>query len=245
MSSYKGHTAFAVILSFLMFYNPLAIALAILGANFPDFDHEFKQNQVLTIFAFGIMLTIFLYFLNLPFYIGVILIVLSLIFLFSSHRGFTHSILGVLIQGVLIFLLIFCALDLAMSFNLESNINIPINLLITFILLVFLGIFFLNKKVAALNTAFIILIMLMLYSGVLPVFKMDLHMVVFSIYLGLFSHLILDSFTPSGIAVFSPFVNKKYHKKAGIILFALLAAAYFILFPQYPASLLNMVDVFA
>ena len=84
MSSYKGHTAFAVILSCLMFYNPLAIALAILGANFPDFDHEFTQNQVLTIFALGIIITMFLYFLNLPFYFGLILISLSLISAASS-----------------------------------------------------------------------------------------------------------------------------------------------------------------
>ena len=207
MSSYKGHTAFAVILSCLMFYNPLAIALAILGANFPDFDHEFKQNQVLTIFALGIIITMFLYFLNLPFYFGLILISLSLIFLFSSHRGFTHSILGVLIQGVLIFLLIFCALDLAMSFDLETNINIPINLLLTFILLAVLGIVFLNKKVAILNTVFIISSIFLLYFGILPVFKLDVYMVVFSIYLGLFSHLILDSFTPSGIRIFSPFTS--------------------------------------
>ena len=215
-------------LSFLMFYNPLAISLAILGANFPDFDHEFKQNQVLTIFALGIIITMFLYFLNLPFYFGLILISLSLIFLFSSHRGFTHSILGVLIQGVLIFLLIFCAL-----FNLETNINIPINLLLTFILLAVLGIVFLNKKVAILNTVFIISSIFLLYFGILPIFKLDVYMVVFSIYLGLFSHLILDSFTPSGIRIFSPFIKNEYHKKAGILIFALLLASYFILFSQY------------
>jgi inner membrane protein len=233
MSSYKGHTVFAVMLSFLMFYNPLAISLAILGANFPDFDHEFKQNQVLTILALGIITVCFLYFLNLPIYLGLILILLSLIFLFSSHRGFTHSIMGVLIQGVLIFLLIFCALDLAMSFNPQSNINIPINLLLAFILLAVLGIFFLNKKVAILNTVFIISSIFLLYFGVLPIFKLDVHMVVFSIYLGLFSHLILDSFTPSGIRIFSPFIKNEYHKKAGILIFALLLASYFILFSQY------------
>lgn len=237
MSSYKGHSAFAIILATLMFHNPLAISLAILGANFPDFDHEFKQNQVLSILALGILISIFLYFLNLPFYIGLILILLSLIFLFSSHRGFTHSISGVLIQGAMIFLLIFCALDLAMSFGLESKI-IPINLLISFILLVFLGIFFLNKKVAIINAAFIIISIFLLYFGFLPIFKLNIYMVVFSIYLGLFSHLILDSFTPSGIRIFSPFTNREYHKKAGILLFALLIAAYLILFPQYPAAMI-------
>lgn len=232
MSTYKGHTAFAVLLSCLMFHNPLAIALAILGANFPDFDHEFKQNQVLTIFALGIIITLFLYFLNLPFYFGLILIVLSLIFFFSSHRGFTHSILGVLMQGILIFLLIFCALDLAMSFDLESSISIPINLLMTFILLVFLGIFFLNKKVAMINAAFIILSIFLLYFEILPMFALNIRMVIFSIYLGLFSHLILDAFTPSGIRIFSPFLNKEYHKKAGILIFAFIIVAYCILFFQ-------------
>ena len=120
-----------------------------------------------------------------------------------------------------------------MSFNPQSNINIPINLLLAFILLAVLGIFFLNKKVAILNTVFIISSIFLLYFGVLPIFKLDVHMVVFSIYLGLFSHLILDSFTPSGIRIFSPFIKNEYHKKAGILIFALLLASYFILFSQY------------
>ena len=49
MSSYKGHTIFAFILSLIMFYDPFAIALAVIGANIPDFDHEFKRNHVLII----------------------------------------------------------------------------------------------------------------------------------------------------------------------------------------------------
>ena len=61
MSSYKGHTIFAFILSLVMFYDPFAIALAVIGANIPDFDHEFRRNHVLIIISLGIILTLFFF----------------------------------------------------------------------------------------------------------------------------------------------------------------------------------------
>ncbi len=231
MSSYKGHSLFAVVLSLLMFHNPLAIAISLLSANFPDFDHEFKRNQVLNIFLFGVLITVFLYILNLPYYFGLILIALAVIFLLSSHRGFTHSIFGIIIQALAIFFLIFFTLDLFLSFNLKCNIpNLSLNLVIVFILLGFLGLFFLNRKLSMLYISFIIMSLLAIYLGLVPAFSLDLNMIVFSIFLGLLSHLILDSFTPSGIKAFSPFTEKSFHKWFGIIVLIFIFVIFAFLF---------------
>jgi inner membrane protein len=51
MSSYKGHSIFAFILALIFFHNPLTIALTIIGANAPDFDHDFKRENVYKIFS--------------------------------------------------------------------------------------------------------------------------------------------------------------------------------------------------
>ena len=52
---------FAFILSLFMFYDPLAIALAVISASIPDFDHEFKRDHVITIIALGALISLFLY----------------------------------------------------------------------------------------------------------------------------------------------------------------------------------------
>ena len=46
MSSYKGHSLFALLLALLYTFNPLMIALVIIGANVSDFDHKFRKEYV-------------------------------------------------------------------------------------------------------------------------------------------------------------------------------------------------------
>ena len=96
MSSYKGHSIFAVLLSLMFFHNPLIIALTLIGANIPDFEHEFKQENVYRMIILGLIVFISLYILKLPYYIGLIIVFLAATFYFSEHRSFTHSIFGVL-----------------------------------------------------------------------------------------------------------------------------------------------------
>ena len=230
MSSYKGHTIFAFILSLIMFYDPFAIALAVIGANIPDFDHEFKHNHVLIIISVGIILSIFLYLLNLPIYLGLIISLLGFIFLVSSHRGFTHSILGCIVLGAFVFLLVYFGMDLSSYFNLSSITNIPLNYIILVCVLVFLAILFLNRKLSLLFVLLMILFIGLLYFGFLPILRINAHILIFSTFLGLFSHIILDSFSPSGIKPFSPFSDKKYYKKFGILLFFIIIALYLLLF---------------
>ncbi|MBR5503242.1 MAG: metal-dependent hydrolase [Methanobrevibacter sp.] len=242
MSSYKGHSIFALILSLLMFYDPFAIALAILGANIPDFDHELKRNHVLIIISVGILLSMFLYLLNLPIYLGLIIGLLGVIFLLSSHRGFTHSILGCIVLAVSLFLLVYFGMDLSSYFNLSAITNIPLNYIILAGVLIFLSILFLNRKLASIFIVFMVLFIGLVSFGIIPVFKINVYVLIFSIFLGLFSHMILDSFSPSGIKPFSPFSDKKYYKKLGIFLLAVIIVSYLLLFPDKLAFYFNFLS---
>ena len=239
MSSYKGHTIFAFILSFFMFLNPFAIALAVIGANVPDFDHEFKRNHVLVMISLGIILSIFLYLLNLPIYLGLIIASLGFIFLFSSHRGFTHSILGAIVLSIFLFSLVYFGMDLSSYFNLSTIGNIPLSYIILAIVLVFLSILFLNKKLSLVFIMCIALFVALVSFGLIPAFKINAYVLIFSIFLGLFSHIILDSLSPSGIRPFSPFSDKKHYKKFGIFLFILAMVIYFVLFYDNVANLIR------
>lgn len=97
MSSYKGHSLFALILAVMFSFNPLIIALAVIGANIPDFDHKFKKENVYKIIILGLLVFISLYVLKLPYFIGLIIVFVGVTFYFSEHRSFTHSIPGTII----------------------------------------------------------------------------------------------------------------------------------------------------
>ena len=116
-----------------MFYDPLAIALAVISANIPDFDHEFKRNHVFTIIALGALIALLLYFLGLPYYLGLVIVLLGVIFLISSHRGFTHSIFGALLITVFLSLFLFFGMGLSsygLDFNSSRNLMILLILML-------------------------------------------------------------------------------------------------------------------
>ena len=217
MSSYKGHSIFAVIVSLLFFHSPLLIALTLIGANIPDFDHEFKQENVYKMIILGLVVFISLYILKLPYYyIGLIIVFLGVTFYFSEHRSFTHSIFGALTLTSAV------SLVLIWSFQLITSIsNINDSYLIMSILAVLIGFLFLNRKV--------LMVFLPLFFISLFVFNtgdVDAVEIVLSLFLGLFSHMVLDSFTPSGIRIFAPLSSKKVHRNFGIMsIFILIVLA--------------------
>ena len=83
MSSYKGHSLFALILALMFSFNPLIIALAVIGANIPDFDHKFKKENVYKIIILGLLIFISLYILKLPYFIGLIIVFLGVLHILS------------------------------------------------------------------------------------------------------------------------------------------------------------------
>ena len=228
MSSYKGHTLFALILSLLFFQNPILIALTIIGANLPDFDHKFKKEKVYQMIILGLIVFIGLYILNLPYYLGLIIIFLGVVFYFSEHRSFTHSIFGLLTLTASLSLVFIFAHDLITEFFILSKIN---SYYVFTLIVILAGFLFLNKNV------FLIFLPLFVIGVLfLPVGRFDYIQLTIAIFIGIFSHIILDSFTPAGIKPLAPLSLKKVHKMFGIICICLLiplAIFYYFNFGNY------------
>ena len=212
MSSYKGHSIFALLLACMFFHSPLLIALTLIGANIPDFDHKFKKENVYRMIILGLIMFISLYILKLPYYISLIVVFLGVTFYFSEHRSFTHSLFGVLTLTAAVSLILIWSLQLITVVSMLND-----HYLILAILIALLGFLFLNKK------------LLMIF---LPIFFISLFVVktgdfsyieiVLSLLLGVFSHIVIDSFTPSGIKLFAPLSSKKVYKNFGLmVVFAL------------------------
>ena len=231
MSSYKGHSIFALVLSLMFFHNPLTIALTLIGANIPDFDHKFKKDHVYKMIILGLIVFISLYILKLPYFIGLIIVFLGVTFYFSEHRSFTHSIFGVLTLTSSVALILIWGIQLISQVTLLDNYY-----MLMAILIALLSFLFLNKK---LLLVFLPLFFISLL--ILPAMKIYYIEIVFSLFLGLFSHVVLDSFTPSGIKIFAPISSKKVYRNFGlsmIFLLCFLALIYnipllFDLFGQY------------
>ncbi|WP_363136819.1 metal-dependent hydrolase [uncultured Methanobrevibacter sp.] len=207
MSSYKGHSLFALLLALMFFHNPLLIALTFIGANIPDFDHKFKKDHVYKLIILGLIVFISLYILKLPYFIGLIIVFLGATFYFSEHRSFTHSIFGVLTLTAAVSLILIWGYQLVMGITILNN-----SYLVMAILIALLSFLFLNKK------------LLLVF---LPLFFVSLFLIdnlnvtyieiVLALFLGLFSHIVLDSFTPAGIKILAPISSKKVYINFGLI----------------------------
>ena len=142
MSSYKGHSIFALMVSLLFFHSPLLIALTLIGANIPDFDHKLKKDNVYRLIILGLIVFISLYILKLPYYLGLIIVFLGVTFYFSEHRSFTHSIFGVLTLTSAVALILIWGFQLINALTVLDN-----RYLMMAILIALLSFLFLNKKV--------------------------------------------------------------------------------------------------
>ena len=212
MSSYKGHSIFAFILALMFFHNPLTIALTFIGANIPDFDHKFKKENVYKMIILGLIVFISLYILKLPYYIGLMIVFLGVTFYFSEHRSFTHSIFGVLTLTSAVSLILIWGWQLVDAITIIEN-----HYLLMAILIALLSFLFLNKK---LLMGFLPLFFIGLF--VFPTIKISYIEIVLSLFLGLFSHIVLDSFTPAGIKIFAPVSSKKVYRNFGLSMMLLM-----------------------
>lgn len=199
-----------MLLTFIFFQNPISLALALIGASLPDFDHDIKKSQVHMIIIIGFLIFELLFVLKLPYFLGLILCLLAIIFYFSNHRGFTHSILGILILTTLIFLIIILGSSLIIS-SIPFSIK-NLELIAISIIILLLSCLIVNNKLI-LITIFLLSLPFIFSS----IYYIDYFLIFVSLFLGFLSHLILDSFTPSGIKIARPFSSKKVHKKFGLI----------------------------
>jgi inner membrane protein len=231
VSTYKGHSIFALILSLMFFHSPLLIALTLIGANIPDFDHKFKKDHVYKLIILGLIVFISLYILKLPYMIGLIIVFLGACFYFSEHRSFTHSIFGAIILTSAIGLILIWSFQLVISITDLQNYY-----LLMAILIALLSFLFLNKNVLMIFLPLFFLSLFIFNTGDINYIEL-----VLATFLGLFSHIVLDSFTPAGIKIFAPLSSKKVHSNFGkVFIFVLIAMALFYhapylygLFEQY------------
>ena len=223
LSTYKGHSLFALILALFYSFNPLIIALVIIGANIPDFDHKFRTEHAYKLIILGLLVFISLYILKLPYYIGLIIVFLGVTFYFSEHRSFTHSIPGIIILASA------TALILIWAWQLILNVTVLSNDYLIAILIALLSFLFLNKRLLP-----IFIPLFFISVVVLQTFEITYIQIVLSLFLGLFSHVVLDATTPAGVKLFAPISSKEYHKNFGmasifvLIVLALICRAPFL-----------------
>jgi inner membrane protein len=140
------------------------------------------------------------------------IVFLGITFYFSEHRSFTHSIFGVLTLTSAVALILIWGSQLIDFVTVLDN-----HYLLMAVLIALLSFLFLNKK---LLMVFIPLFFVGLF--VIPSAEISYLEIIFSLFLGLFSHVVLDSFTPAGIKIFAPLSSKKVYRNFGLSMIFLL-----------------------
>ncbi len=216
MPSYKKHALFSLIIAVPFVHDIFYLSLALIGASMIDMDHHIRKNDLILLTVLGVLLTFSLYILKLPFLIGISLIIMAFIFYLSKHRGFVHSIWGVLTLSFLLAFSIIGIYALLHGFNIHEKISL-------IVISVVLGIIALNKK-------FLLPFFILVPVGIIITKNTDLNMlyVFLAILIGSLSHILLDLFTPSGIRLLNPVSSKKFKKNSGVVLFVLWAFLAFI-----------------
>lgn len=209
MPSYKKHVLFSLIIALPFIHDVFYLSLAVIGASIVDMDHHVRKKDLIMMTTLGILSSIILYALKLPFLIGISLITMAVIFYLSKHRGFVHSILGILVLSSLLTFFSLGFYTLLNGFNIDKNV-------ILIVTSVILGIIVLNKKIML---PFFILVPI----GIILTNNTNLspYYIFLAILIGSLSHIMLDIFTPSGIKLFSPLSSRKFKKGFGSILFIL------------------------
>lgn len=211
LSSYKGHTIFALFIALLFFYNPILIGLTVIGGNLPDFDHKFKKEKVYQMIIIGLIVFIGLYIFNLPYYLGLIIVFLGAVFFFSSHRSLTHSVFGLLILTASLSLILIFSYILVVNFIVFPKIN---RYYVMLLIVILAGFLFLNRKLFLIFLPALVLSVLML-----PVGGFDYIQLSFAVFLGVLSHIILDSFTLQELKYWPLYLPKKFIKSLELFVF--------------------------
>ncbi len=221
MPSYKEHVLVSILMIFPFFQDVFYIALAVIGASLIDMDHHVNQKNITILGLLGIILALILYILHLPYLVGILITLMALLFYLSEHRGFMHSLIGILFISACISFFVLGAYVLMADYNISLKISLIVISLI-------LGIVILNKKLVPFY-AFIMILALLFTSN----HAFNIYYVFFAIFIGALSHIILDLFTKSGVELFSPLTSQKFHKLAGFTLLGLYVGAVIISVVMY------------
>lgn len=214
MSDYKNHAIFGLIMAFPFVPSLFYLFFALLGASIPDMDHENNQSKVSMMMLIGIFLSIMLYFIGGANISVLLIIFLALIFFLSRHRGFTHTVFGVIILSALFLLMIMGLLPVFTRVSSIINHTIP-ELLCLFLTMSVVGYFIISRRYYPLYE---VVLGVYLYLSPVSYLTIDWYCVFLMLLLGSFSHIILDLFTPSGLTLLEPLSDRTFYKSLGIIL---------------------------
>ena len=213
MSSYKEHALAGIILAFPFIPSFFYLFFAVIGASIPDMDHDNNKYKVNSMFLIGIIISLLLIILKGSILSGLIIILLAITFYYSKHRGLTHSLVGITVLCLLLSFMMMGFLPVVTSLAEYANYVMPNNLSI-FIILSLLGYFVVSRKVL---TYYEVILAICLFLAPVDISVINWRLIFIMLFLGAVSHLILDLFTPAGLAVFWPLSDKEYHRKLGII----------------------------
>ncbi|UTB33712.1 MAG: metal-dependent hydrolase [Methanobacterium sp. ERen5] len=221
MPSYKEHVLAAIIMVFPFFQDVFYIALAVIGASMIDMDHHVNQKNITIVGLLGIILALILYIIHLPYLVGILIAVMALLFYLSEHRGFMHSLLGIIFISACVGFFVLGAYTIMTDYGISLKISLIVISLI-------LGIVILNKKLVPIY-AFIIILALLFTSN----HAFNAYYVFIALLIGAISHIILDLFTKAGVELLSPITTQKFHKLAGFTLLGLYLGAVIISVVMY------------
>lgn len=211
MASYKEHVLVSLIMVFPFFPDVFYLGLGVIAASIIDMDHKVNQKNIVIIGLLGIILALILYILNLPYLIGILIALMAILFILSEHRGLMHSLLGIAFVTVCLSFFIIAAYLLLSGYGVGLKISLIVISLI-------LGIVILNKKIVPIYALLIILGLLFA-----PKLGFNIYYVIFALFLGCLSHILVDLFTPAGVELLNPVSNLRFKKLAGFTLLVLWA----------------------
>ncbi|RAP53399.1 MAG: hypothetical protein BZ137_06780 [Methanosphaera sp. rholeuAM130] len=227
MSSYRAHAIAGIVMALPFAPDIFYLFFALIGASLCDLDHENNTHKVNSMMITGLALSVILFFFNASSISAVLLIVLSIIFYISKHRGFTHTLLGTVLLSVLFLFMILGFISFFNKLFLVVNLSIP-HMLVLFVTMAIAGFFVISRRYYIL---YFIVLGLYLYVVPMDYSTINWNIALLMIFVGSMSHLILDLFTPAGLTLFVPFSQVECHKGMAMLLLLIwLSSSFYVLF---------------
>ncbi|MBE6487708.1 MAG: hypothetical protein E7Z86_03235 [Methanosphaera stadtmanae] len=240
MSNYRNHAIGGLIFALPFAPGIFYLFFALLGASIPDMDHDNNINKVGTMLIWGVILSVFLFFVDGLNISALLLVGLAIIFYISKHRGFTHTILGITILSYVFLLMIMGFIPVFMRLSLNLGISIP-TVVYIFVIMAIIGYFIISRRYYILYLA-----VLLVYLYLFPIDYLSINWlsVFLMFFLGALSHIILDLFTPSGVSFLQPFNDSKFHSNIAWILIILWLLASVYTLCNYGSFINNFTPIF-
>lgn len=229
MSSFRSHALAGLLFGLPFVSNVFYLFFALLGASIVDLDHQNNKHKVYSMIGFGVVLSVLLLFLNGDVISGLILILLGIIFYFSRHRGFSHTLVGIVVLSCLFSFMFMGFVSVLMGLCVDFGVNVSFSSIV-FIVMCILGYFVIHRRY--------LMMYVMALAVYLVLFGFDFGIFNWYVVVGMFlvgglSHLILDLWTPAGLSLFKPFIKRKFHQGMALFLFIVwfvVAVGYLVYF---------------